>query len=155
MNIQKVAVLGSGVMGSGIAAHMANAGIPVVLLDIVPPNATSRNMLTEKAIEKQLVNKPSGFTHKKKAKLVTCGNLEDNLDLLKDVDWIVEAVLEKLEVKQDVYRKIDAVRKKGSVVSSNTSTLPLHVLVKGMPDAFANDFMITHFFNPPRFMRLL
>jgi 3-hydroxyacyl-CoA dehydrogenase len=155
MAIAKVAVLGSGVMGSGIAAHMANAGIPVVLLDIVPPNAPSRNVLTEKAIEKQLAGKPPGFTHKNKAKLVTCGNLEDNLDLLKDVDWIIEAVLEKLEVKQDVYRKIDAVRKKGSVVSSNTSTLPLHVLVKGMPDTFAQDFMITHFFNPPRFMRLL
>ena len=115
----------------------------------------SRNALTEKAIEKQLAAKPPGFTHKNKAKLVTCGNLEDNLDLLKDVDWIIEVVLEKLEVKQDVYRKIDAVRKKGSVVSSNTSTLPLHVLVKGMPDSFAADFMITHFFNPPRFMHLL
>lgn len=155
MAINKVAVLGSGVMGSGIAAHMANAGVPVVLLDIVPQGATNRNMLTEGAIEKQLKANPSGFTHKNKAKLVTCGNLEDNLDLLKDVDWIIEAVLEKLEVKQEVYRKIDAVRKKGSVVSSNTSTLPLHVLVKGMPDTFQQDFMITHFFNPPRFMHLL
>ena len=155
MNIQKVAVLGSGVMGSGIAAHIANAGVPVVLLDIVLPNATNRNELTEKAVEKQLAAKPPGFTHKSKVKLVITGNLEDNLDLLKDVDWIIEVVLEKLEVKQDVYRKIDAVRKKGSVVSSNTSTLPLHVLVNGMPDSFAADFMITHFFNPPRFMRLL
>ena len=155
MNIQKVAVLGSGVMGSGIAAHIANAGIPVVLLDIVPKGAENRNALAEGAIEKQLAAKPPGFTSKKKAKLVTTGNLEDHLDLLKDVDWIIEVVLEKLEVKQDVYRKVDAVRKKGSVVSSNTSTLPLHVLVKGMPDSFAADFMITHFFNPPRFMRLL
>lgn len=155
MAITKVAVLGSGVMGSGIAALMANAGVPVVLLDIVPQGATNRNALTEGAVEKQLKNNPSGFTHKNKAKLVTCGNLEDNMDLLKDVDWIIEAVLEKLEVKQDVYRKVDAVRKKGSVVSSNTSTLPLHVLVKGMPDSFQQDFMITHFFNPPRFMRLL
>ena len=153
MNIQKVAVLGSGVMGSGIAAHIANAGIPVILLDIVPGGATNRNILAEGAIEKQLAAKPPGFTHKKKAKLVTTGNLEDNLDLLKDADWIIEVVLEKLEVKQDVYRKVDAVRKKGSVVSSNTSTLPLHVLVKGMPDSFAADFMITHFFNPPRFLR--
>lgn len=155
MAINKVAVLGSGVMGSGIAALMANAGVPVVLLDIVPAGATNRNALTEGAMEKQLKNNPSGFTHKSKAKLVTCGNLEDNMDLLKDADWIIEAVLEKLEVKQDVYRKVDAVRKKGSVVSSNTSTLPLHVLVKGMPDSFQQDFMITHFFNPPRFMRLL
>lgn len=155
MTIAKIAVLGSGVMGSGIAANIANAGIPVVLLDIVPPNAPSRNVLTEKAIEKQLSGTPSGFTHKNKAKLVTPGNLEDNLDQLKDADWIIEAVLEKLEVKQDVYRKIDAVRKKGSVVSSNTSTLPLHVLTNGMPETFQQDFMITHFFNPPRFMRLL
>jgi 3-hydroxyacyl-CoA dehydrogenase len=155
MNIQKVAVLGSGVMGSGIAALIANAGVPVVLLDIVLPGKDDRSALTKAAIEKQLAAKPPGFTHRNKAKLVTPGNLEDNLDLLKDVDWIIEVVLEKLEVKQDVYRKIDAVRKKGSVVSSNTSTLPLHVLTHGMPDSFAADFMITHFFNPPRFMRLL
>lgn len=155
MTISKVAVLGSGVMGSGIAALIANAGIPVILLDIVPKDAANRNMLTEGAVEKQLKATPPGFTHKSKAKLVTCGNLEDHLELLKDVDWIIEAVLEKLEVKQDVYRKIDKVRKKGSVVSSNTSTLPLHVLVKDEPESFQQDFMITHFFNPPRFMRLL
>lgn len=155
MDIKKVAVLGSGVMGSGIAAHCANAGIPVLLLDIVPPGAKNRNELAEKAIEKQLSASPSGFTHKSKAKLVTPGNLEDDLDKLKDVDWIIEAVLEKLEVKQDVYKKIDAVRKKGSVVSSNTSTLPLKVLETAMPPQFHKDFMITHFFNPPRYMRLL
>jgi 3-hydroxyacyl-CoA dehydrogenase len=154
MDIRKVAVLGSGVMGSGIAAHVANAGIPVVLLDIVAKDG-GRNALTEKGVERQLSNKPPGFTHKNNAKRITCGNLEDSLGELKDCDWIIEAVLEKLEVKQDVYRKIDAVRKKGSVVSSNTSTLPIHELVKGLPDAFAKDFMITHFFNPPRFMRLL
>jgi len=153
--IKKVAVLGSGVMGSGIAAHVANAGYPVVLLDIVKPGEKNRNALTEGAVEKQLGGKPPGFVHKNKAKLVTCGNLEDNLDLLKDCDWIIEAVLEKLEVKQEVYRKIDKTRKAGSVVSSNTSTLPIHELIKGLPAAFAKDFMITHFFNPPRFMRLL
>jgi len=155
VDIKKVAVLGSGVMGSGIAAHMANAGIPVVLLDIVKPGEKNRNALTEGGVEKQLGAKPSGFVHKNKAKLVTCGNLEDNLGLLKECDWIVEAVLEKLEVKQEVYRKVDAARKPGSIVSSNTSTLPIHELVKGLPPAFAKDFMITHFFNPPRFMRLL
>ena len=155
MAISKVAVLGSGVMGSGIAAHIANAGIPVVLLDIVPANAESRNVLTEKAVEKQLASTPSGFTHKNKAKLVTTGNLEDHLDLLKDVDWVIEAVLEKIEVKQDVYHKIDKVRKAGSVVSSNTSTLPLHILLEGTSERFQQDFMITHFFNPPRFMHLL
>ncbi|MDX1975324.1 MAG: 3-hydroxyacyl-CoA dehydrogenase NAD-binding domain-containing protein [Rickettsiales bacterium] len=145
-DIKKVAVLGSGVMGSGIAAHMANAGLKVVLLDIASP---------EKAVERQLENKPPGFVHKSRAKLITCGSFDKDLKLLADCDWIVEAVLEKLEVKQDVYKKIDAVRKKGSVVSSNTSTLPIHELVKGLPADFAKDFMITHFFNPPRFMRLL
>jgi 3-hydroxyacyl-CoA dehydrogenase len=154
MTIKKVAVLGSGVMGSGIAAHIANAGYPVLLLDIVLPGK-GRNELTEKAVERQLANNPSGFTHKSKAKLITCGNLEDDHDKLKDVDWIVEAVLEKLDVKQGVYKKIDSVRKKGSVVSSNTSTIPLHVLLGGLSEEFQKDFMITHFFNPPRFMRLL
>jgi 3-hydroxyacyl-CoA dehydrogenase len=154
IEIKKIGVLGSGVMGSGIAAHVANAGIPVVLLDIVPKEG-GRSSLTEKAIERQLANKPPGFVHKDRAKLVTCGNLEDDLKKLSECDWIIEAVLEKLEVKQDVYRKIDSVRKPGSVISSNTSTLPIHELMKGLPDAFAKDFMITHFFNPPRFMRLL
>jgi len=154
--IKKVAVLGSGVMGSGIAAHCANAGLEVLLLDIVKPGEKSRNFLTEKAIERQLAAKPApGFTHKNNAKRVTAGNLEDDLKKLADCDWIIEAVLEKLEVKQEVYRKIDAVRKKGSIVSSNTSTLPIHELVKGLSPDFAKDFMITHFFNPPRFMRLL
>jgi 3-hydroxyacyl-CoA dehydrogenase len=154
-DIKKVAVLGSGVMGSGIAAHLANAGYPVVLLDIVKPGEKNRNFLTDGAVEKQLAGKPPGFVHKSKAKLITTGNMEDDLMLLKECDWIIEVVLEKLEVKQDVYRKIDAVRKAGSIVSSNTSTLPIHELVKGLPEAFAKDFMITHFFNPPRFMRLL
>ena len=95
-DIKKIAVLGSGVMGSGIAAHMANAGFPVVLLDIVKPGEKNRNALTEGAVEKQLGAKPPGFVHKSKAKLVTCGNLEDDLKLLADCDWIVEAVLDQL-----------------------------------------------------------
>lgn len=152
--IKKVAVLGSGVMGSGIAAQVANAGIPVVLLDIVAKEG-GRNALTEKAVEKQLANNPSGFAHKRAAKLVTCGNLEDDLKKLADCDLIIEAVLERLDVKHDVYKKIDAVRKVGSIVASNTSTLPLSQLTDGMGDKFASEFMITHFFNPPRFMRLL
>lgn len=153
--IKKIAVIGSGVMGSGIAAHIATSGTPVILLDIVPEGAGSRNVLCENAIEKQLSGKPSGFAHPRLAKNVTCGNLEDNLDLLADCDWIIEAVLERLDVKQSVYRKIDSVRKAGSVVSSNTSTLPLKTLTNGFSDPFKQDFIITHFFNPPRFMRLL
>src|ERR1700722_6916560 len=127
-DIRKIAVLGSGVMGSGIAAHVANAGLPVVLLDIVPKDTKNRNMLAENAIEKQAGGKPPGFVHKNRVKLVTCGNLEDSLGELKDCEWIIEGVLEKREVKQDVYRKIDSVCKKGSVISSNTSTLPIHEL---------------------------
>lgn len=155
MDIKKVAVLGSGVMGSGIAGVIANAGIPVLLLDIVPKDATNRNMLAEGAIEKQSKGGTPGFAHKKNAKLVTAGNLEDDLDKLADVDWIIEVVLEKIEVKHDVYQKIDKVRKKGSIVSSNTSTIPLAVLIEGQSEQFKKDFIITHFFNPPRFMKLL
>lgn len=152
--IKQVAVLGSGVMGSGIAAVLANAGIPVLLLDMAAKEGP-RNALAEGAIKKQSEGGTPGFAHKKYTKLVTAGNFEDDLSKLADCDWIVEVVVEKLEIKQEIYRKIDAVRKMGSIVSSNTSTLPLHVLINGMPQQFADDFIITHFFNPPRFMRLL
>lgn len=155
MQIKKIAVLGSGVMGSGIAAHCATAGIPVLLLDIVPEGATNRNQLSEGAKERMLKANPSPFAHPDCAKNLTCGNLEDDLGKLADVDWIVEAVLERLDVKQAVYQKIDAVRKKVSIVSSNTSTLPLKTLVAGLSAKFAADFCIAHFFNPVRFMRLL
>ncbi len=153
--ISKVAVIGSGVMGSQIAAHITNAGIPVLLLDIVPKDASDRNMLTKGALEKLQKADPAPFMHPKNAKLITCGNLEDDLDELKDVDWIIEAVLENPQIKSDLYKKIDAVRKSGSVVSSNTSTIPLAVLTGGQSSAFQRDFLITHFFNPPRYMRLL
>jgi 3-hydroxyacyl-CoA dehydrogenase len=154
MDIKKAAVLGSGVMGSGIAAVLANAGIEVLLLDIVPKEG-SRNALAEGAIEKQTKGGAPGFAHKKFAKLVTPGNFEDDLGKLAEVDWIIEVVVEKLSIKHDVYQKISAVRKKGSIVSSNTSTIPLHELLEGMPADLAQDFIITHFFNPPRFMKLL
>ncbi len=153
--INTIAVLGSGVMGGGIAALAANAGLRVVLLDIVPKDAENRNMLAEGAVKRMLAASPSAFTSPERADLVTCGNLEDDLHLLADADWIIEAVIEKREIKQDVYRKVDAVRKKGSVLSSNTSTIPLHELLEGLPAQVAEDFMIAHFFNPPRFMRLL
>ena len=154
MDIKKVAVLGSGVMGSGIAAVLANAGIPVLLLDL-PAKEGPRNGLAEGAIEKQAKGGTPGFAHPKCKKLVTPGNFEDDLAKLGECDWIVEVVVEKLAVKHDVYKKISAVRKKGSIVSSNTSTIPLHELLQGMPGDLAQDFIITHFFNPPRFMKLL
>lgn len=155
MEINKVAVIGAGVMGAGIAAHMANAGVPVVLLDIVPEGAENRNVVADSAVKKLLKAEPAAFMHKRNAKLVTTGNIEDHMDLLADCDWIIEAVIERLDIKQSLYRKIDAVRKPGSLISSNTSTIPLDNLVAEMPPGFAEDFLITHFFNPPRYMRLL
>lgn len=153
--IQKVAVIGSGVMGSQIAAHIANAGVPVLLLDIVPKESTDRSALAKQAVEKLKKTKPSPFMLPAKAKLIKPGNLEDDLDELKDVDWIVEAVVENPKIKQDLYRRLESVRKSGSIVSTNTSTLPLKVLTEGLPETFAKDFLVTHFFNPPRYMRLM
>lgn len=156
--IKKVAVIGAGVMGAGIAAHVANSGTPVVLLDIVPPGLAEggdRSAIAKGAVEKLLKADPAAFMSKAAAKLVTPGNIEDDLALLSECDWIVEAVVERLDVKQALYAKIDAVRKPGSAVSSNTSTIPLDKLVGGLSDAFAADFLVTHFFNPPRYMRLL
>ncbi|TXH69783.1 MAG: 3-hydroxyacyl-CoA dehydrogenase/enoyl-CoA hydratase family protein [Thiothrix sp.] len=155
MEIRKVAVIGAGVMGAGIAAHIANAGIPVVLLDIVPPDASNRNIVAETAVAKLLKADPAAFMHKRNARLVTIGNIEDHMNLLADCDWIIEAIIERLDLKQNLYKKIDAVRHAEAVVSSNTSTIPLHDLVAGLPASFAEHFMITHFFNPPRYMRLL
>ncbi|MCH7693685.1 MAG: 3-hydroxyacyl-CoA dehydrogenase family protein, partial [Proteobacteria bacterium] len=153
--IKKVGVIGAGVMGAGIAAHITNAGVPVVLLDIVPEGAENRDALAEDAVKKLLKADPAAFMHKRNAKLITTGNIEDHLDRVADCDWIIEAVIEKVEAKHAIYGKIDAVRKPGSIVSSNTSTIPLAVLCEGMPGGFARDFLITHFFNPPRYMRLL
>lgn len=155
MDIQKVAVIGSGVMGSGIAAQVANAGIPVILLDIVPKDAENRNMLAEGAVEKMLKADPAPFMHKKNAKLITCGNLEDDLEMLGECDWIIEVVLEKLEIKHATYEKIIKHKKKDAIVSSNTSTIPLKLLSEPFDKDFKSKFMITHFFNPPRYMRLL
>ncbi len=157
--IKKVAVIGAGVMGSGIAAQVANAGLPVVLLDIVPPKLEDfggdRNAFAKSAVEKMLESEPAAFMRKSNAELITCGNLEDDLDKLSDVDWIIEVVVENLEIKHKTYTLLDKHRKKDSIISSNTSTIPLHELAKGQSERFKQDFMITHFFNPPRYMRLL
>src|SRR4051812_45892296 len=160
MEIRSAAVIGAGVMGSGIAAHIANAGIPVFLLDIVPQDVkdgrgNDRSIVARTAIERMLKTDPAPFMHKKNANLVTPGNIEDDLEKLADVDWIVEAVVENPKVKSDLYARLDKVRKVGSVVSSNTSTIPLKNLIEGQSERFAEDFLITHFFNPPRYMRLL
>jgi 3-hydroxyacyl-CoA dehydrogenase len=160
MEIRSAAVIGAGVMGSGIAAHFANAGVPVFLLDIVPAEVkegrgNDRSVVARTAIDRMLKTEPAPFMHKKAARLVTPGNIDDDLDKLAGVDWIVEAVVENPRIKADLYARLDKVRKPGSVVSSNTSTIPLHHLIQGQSDAFARNFLITHFFNPPRYMRLL
>ncbi|MDX1432587.1 MAG: 3-hydroxyacyl-CoA dehydrogenase/enoyl-CoA hydratase family protein [Gammaproteobacteria bacterium] len=155
MTIERVAVLGAGVMGSGIAAHVTNAGVPVTLLDIVPEGANERNAIAAGALARMLEAKPSPFMERANAARISVGNLEDDLPRLAEADWIIEAVIERLDVKRALYEKIDAVRKPGSIVSSNTSTIPLASLVAKMPESFRRDFLITHFFNPPRYMRLL
>jgi 3-hydroxyacyl-CoA dehydrogenase len=155
VSIAKVCVIGAGVMGSGIAAQIANAGVPVLLLDVVPPNAGDRSSIAKSALARLATTDPAPLMSRSAAKLIQPGNIEDDLSQLATVDWIVEAVAERADVKQGLYRKIEAVRKSGSILSSNTSTLPLKMLMEGMPEGIKRDFCITHFFNPPRYMRLL
>jgi 3-hydroxyacyl-CoA dehydrogenase len=153
--IRKVGVVGAGIMGSGIAAQVANAGVPVILLDVVAKDTANRNAIAEGAIENLVKAEPAALMSKRSVRLVSAGNIEDDLENLAECDWIIEAVVERLEVKQALYRQIENVRRPGTAVSSNTSTLPLWMLVRDMPEGFARDFLITHFFNPPRYMRLV
>ncbi|MEE8204139.1 MAG: 3-hydroxyacyl-CoA dehydrogenase family protein, partial [Alphaproteobacteria bacterium] len=153
--IRSAAVIGAGVMGAGIAAHLANAGVPVTLLDVAATNRGSRSAIAEGAIQRMLKADPAPFMTRRAARLVTPGNIDDDLARIADADLIVEAVVEDAKIKRDLYKRIEKLRKDGSIVSSNTSTLPLATLVKGLPKRFARDFVITHFFNPPRYMRLL
>jgi len=155
MNIEKVAVIGAGVMGASIAAHISNAGIPVYLLDIIPENATNRSIIAETAIKKMLKAEPAPFMHKNNARLIKAGNIEDHLQWLADADWVIEAVIEHPQIKKSLYQQLESVCRKDCLISSNTSTLPLKLLAQDMPDCFKERFMITHFFNPPRYMRLL
>src|SRR5690606_17991389 len=168
-DIKRVAVIGSGVMGSGIAAHLANIGIPTLLLDIVPNELTEeekakgltledkevRNRLAKGAIQKLFKQKPAPLTKNENANLITPGNLEDDLDKLKDVDWIIEVVVEKLEIKRQVFEKVDAHRKPGSIVSSNTSGISIKAMSEGRSEDCRKHFLGTHFFNPPRYLTLL
>ncbi|MGZ8189823.1 MAG: 3-hydroxyacyl-CoA dehydrogenase NAD-binding domain-containing protein, partial [Methylococcaceae bacterium] len=155
MNINKVAVIGAGVMGASIAAHITNAGIPVYLLDIVPEGSVKRSIIAETAIQKLLKAEPAPLMHKNNARLITAGNIEDHLHWLTDADWVIEAVIENLQIKKSLYQKLQTVCHADCIISSNTSTLPLRLLTQDMPDRFKQQFMITHFFNPPRYMRLL
>ena len=153
--LKKVAVIGAGLMGAGIAAHCANAGIDVLLLDIVPEGEKDKNALAKGAIEKMRKAQPSPFMRKNSYKHITPGNIKDDMKKIKDCDWIIEAVIENLDIKHNTYANIEKHRKKDAIVSSNTSTIPIKDLIEGRSDAFKEHFVITHFFNPPRYMRLL
>jgi 3-hydroxyacyl-CoA dehydrogenase len=160
--IQRAAVIGAGIMGAGIAALLASAGIPVLLLDIVPPGSEDsvdpavRNKFALGGIERGLKAKPApAFFSPRAAKLITPGNTTDDLDKLAGVDWIVEAIVEEVGAKRDLFTRIEKVRKPGTIVSSNTSGLPATMLLEGRGEEFRRHFLITHFFNPVRFMKLL
>ncbi len=164
--IRRVAVLGAGVMGAGIAAHVANAGLPVLLLDIVPPDKRDdknagpavRNAFAAGAIKKMLKGKPASFFHPSRAKLVSVGNLEDDLDKAAECDLIIEAVIERLDIKQKLFGQLEeliAKRGEDAIVASNTSGLRIVDMLKGRSDAFKSRFCVMHFFNPPRYMKLL
>lgn len=169
--IEQAAVLGAGIMGSGIAAHLANCGIRTVLLDIVPPELTEedrkkgltrespefRNRFAANGLANAIQNKKPipAFYHDGFADLVRTGNLEDHLEWLKDCDWVVEAVVENLEIKRRLFERIEPFVRPGAIVSSNTSGLSIRSMVEGRGAAFRRNFLVTHFFNPVRFMRLL
>ncbi len=149
-SIQRAGVLGAGVMGARIAAHLANAGIPVHLLDIGPGNKA-----VQAGLDVALKSKPAAFFHPSNAALVTAGNFDDNLDRLAGCDWIIEAVAEKLEIKRGLLERVEKVRKPGSIVTTNTSGLPVHSIAAGFSEDFRRHWLGTHFFNPPRYMFLL
>ena len=153
--IERVAVIGSGVMGGGIAAHLANAGAGVLLLDVAAKDGSDRSAVARAAVDRLAKSRPPAFMHRRAARRIDAGNLDDDLPRVAEADWIVEAVVERLDVKRDLYARLDAVRRPGAIVSSNTSTIPLARLVEGASEGLRRDFAITHFFNPPRYMRLL
>src|SRR5450755_2717881 len=155
--INKVAVLGAGTMGARIAAHFANAGVPSYLFDIVPPDAdgAARNKIAAAGLDAARKSKPAAFMEPSLARLVTVGNFEDDIKKLADVDWIIEAVVENLDIKRALLKKVEAVRKPGTIITTNTSGLPVGKIAEGFSDDFRRVWFGTHFFNPPRYMRLL
>ncbi len=161
--IRTAAVLGSGVMGGGIAALLAGAGVNTLLLDIVPPDlkteekddAAARNRIAKAGLDAVLVSSPSLLMHKDDVNRITIGNMEDDFGKLADVDWIIEVVIENLEIKKDLLQRIEKVRTAGTIVSTNTSGIPLKAMSEGLPPEFKQHFLGTHFFNPVRYMKLL
>ena len=157
MNIAKAAVLGAGTMGAGIAAHLANAGIPTLLLDIAPQdeNATDKNQIVNSLFEAAKKLKPAPFMLADNAKLITTGNFTDDLVKLKDCDFVIEAVVENLDIKHKLFAEVDANRKPGAVIASNTSGIPIDSIAEPFSDDFKAHFVGIHFFNPPRYMKLV
>ena len=157
--IKKVAVLGSGVMGSGIACQLANVGLEVMMLDILPQKPletiTDRNSVAQNALNKAIKSKPAPLYKKEYISRISIGNLEDDFKKINDVDWIIEVVVERLDIKQLIFEKVEKYRKPGSIVSSNTSSIPISQLSQGRSEDFKQHFCGTHFFNPPRYLRLL
>ena len=158
--IRKVAVLGSGVMGSRIACHFANIGLKVLLLDIVPEGASSadkkaRNKIVNDALDFALKSNPSPIFIKSFANRIETGNFDDDMPKIAECDWVIEAVVERLDIKQNVFEKVEKYRKAGTLVTSNTSGIPIHLMADGRSNDFRQHFCGTHFFNPPRYLRLL
>src|SRR5437667_1741665 len=156
-HINKVAILGAGTMGARIAAHFANAGVPSYLLDIVPPDADApaRSKVAAAGLEAAKKSKPAAFFEPSLAWLVTVGNFEDDLGKLSEVNWIIEAVVENLDIKRALLKRVEAARKPGTIITTNTSGLPVAKIAEGFSDDFRRCWFGTHFFNPPRYMRLL
>jgi len=166
--IKKIAIIGSGIMGSGIACHFANIGVEVLLLDIVPRELTDKEIakgltLEDKVVRNRLVNdalttslksKPSPIYHQKFANRITTGNLEDDIAKIADVDWIMEVVVERLDIKKIVFEKLEKYRTPGTIISSNTSGIPIQFMNEGRSEDFKQHFAVTHFFNPPRYLKL-
>jgi len=159
--IKKVAVLGSGVMGSRIACHFAGIGLPVLLLDIVSPDAVAetnkakRNRLVNDALQVAIKSNPSPVYTKDVVKKITTGNFDDDLSQIASCDWIVEVVVERLDIKQQLFDKVEKFRKPGTLITSNTSGIPINMMVEGRSEDFKKHFCGAHFFNPPRYLRLL
>src|SRR5437870_13188503 len=155
--INKVAILGAGTMGARIAAHFANAGVPSYLLDIVPPDADApaRSKVAAAGLAAAKQSKPAAFFEPSLALLVTVGNFEDDLGKLSEVNWIIEAVVENLDIKRALLKRVEAARKPGTIITTNTSGLPVAKIAEGFSDDFRRCWFGTHFFNPPRYMRLL
>lgn len=161
--IKKVAVLGSGVMGSGIACHLANIGLEVLMLDILPRGEEEeklklpavRNSVANDALKKAIKSKPAPLYHKGFSSRITTGNFDDDFSKINDCDWIIEVVVERLDIKQKIFEQVDQYRRTGSLVSSNTSGIPIHLMLDGRSEDFQKHFCGTHFFNPARYMRLL